>query len=146
MTTDNALLARLQALALDETAHCEPQSQAVARRVDIVRRALRRQAPPDSGLDYLLVCAGEVEEWSPLVDGAVVGRTPGAHIRPTSRFVSARHCRFRRDVDGWTVEDLGSKNGTLVNGRGVSRCGLRSGDTIQIADVVLVLVGGGEAK
>jgi hypothetical protein len=32
-------------------------------------------------------------------------------------FVSARHTRLRWDGAGWWLEDLGSRNGTLVNGR-----------------------------
>jgi hypothetical protein len=32
-------------------------------------------------------------------------------------FISSRHARLRWDGVGWWVEDLGSRNGTLVNGR-----------------------------
>src|SRR4051812_10900741 len=37
--------------------------------------------------------------------------------RPT---VSARHCRLRRDAEGYALEDLGSANGTYVNGRRIA--------------------------
>jgi pSer/pThr/pTyr-binding forkhead associated (FHA) protein len=46
--------------------------------------------------------------------------------------VSARHCQFDREGEGWTVIDLGSKNGTFVNGRRVSDpTPVRRGDVVQ---------------
>jgi hypothetical protein len=57
-------------------------------------------------------------------------------------FVSGRHARLRWDGVDWLLEDLGSTNGTFVNGR---RCSphqerrLPLGATLQIGDVVLEL-------
>jgi hypothetical protein len=54
----------------------------------------------------------------PLVDGALeVGRDEleAAGI-PDSR-ASRRHLRIELDDDGWTVRDVGSRNGTFVDGR-----------------------------
>jgi hypothetical protein len=50
------------------------------------------------------------------------------------RCVSRRHARFVRDRTGLFVEDLGSKNGTLVNGRKIANATqVALGDHIQIA-------------
>jgi DNA polymerase III delta prime subunit len=38
------------------------------------------------------------------------------------------------------IQDLGSKNGTFVNGVPVGRCGLRPGDTLTVADLVLRVI------
>ncbi|MBI4237075.1 MAG: PEGA domain-containing protein [Deltaproteobacteria bacterium] len=52
----------------------------------------------------------------PLEEGsAVVGRAPGSHILLDDQSVSRRHCEVQRAGDQLTVQDLGSKNGTLVN-------------------------------
>jgi len=50
----------------------------------------------------------------------VVGRHPGCDIRVTDDTVSRRHARIVAETDGCFVEDLGSRNGTFLNGRPVS--------------------------
>ncbi len=45
---------------------------------------------------------------------------------------SRRHCRLLREDDVWFVEDLGSSNGTRVNGRKVTKFELQDGDEIQV--------------
>ena len=44
--------------------------------------------------------------------------------------VSRRHAQLTFNGQDWTIEDLGSTNGTLVNNRRVNRCPLRSGDLL----------------
>lgn len=76
-----------------------------------------------------------------LVSGeATVGRAPGCAIVLTGDYVSAHHARlFERDGRVW-VEDLGSTNGTLLNGRRVRRtAAMRPGDRLRIGDIVLGL-------
>jgi len=67
--------------------------------------------------------------------GLSLGRDPSNTVALTSdRFphVSSYHARISI-VDGEvTVEDLGSKNGTLVNGREIKKATLRSGDIMQL--------------
>lgn len=50
-------------------------------------------------------------------DEAVLGRNPDCTIQLNSNMVSRKHARVYRDGDGWRVEDLGSGNGTFVNGK-----------------------------
>jgi pSer/pThr/pTyr-binding forkhead associated (FHA) protein len=72
-----------------------------------------------------------------LQDELTVGRGGGCGIVLDDTFVSQVHARvFRRDGEVW-VEDLGSRNGTLVNGQpldGAQR--LRRGDTVQFGKTV----------
>jgi DNA-binding NtrC family response regulator len=46
-------------------------------------------------------------------------------------WASSRHAALRRSFGRWLVEDLGSKNGTLVNGERISRRQLSDGDLIE---------------
>lgn len=68
----------------------------------------------------------------------VVGRSPGADIVIPEMYVSGKHARFSLQGPALIVEDLGSTNGTLVNGHDVAEgVLLRDGDIIQIGDVSL---------
>ena len=138
------LATQLQALFRGDSASFAAPAAGIDQRLGTVRRALRRQALPNPASDYLLACFGGAEQWLPLTGDTVIGTAPDAGIRPASRFASARHCRLSRTVDGWSLEDLGSKNGVLVNGQQVERCSLCDGDAIQVADVTFILVGTGE--
>ena len=71
---------------------------------------------------------------------ATVGRAPGCAIVLTGDYVSGHHARlFEHDGRVW-VEDLGSTNGTLLNGRRVRRpVAMRAGDRLKIGEVVLGL-------
>ena len=69
---------------------------------------------------------------SPLGDEPVRHR-PRARVRRSSwptRNVSRRHAEVRRQGDGFVVVDLGSTNGTKVNGVGVREQRLVDGDEI----------------
>jgi pSer/pThr/pTyr-binding forkhead associated (FHA) protein len=68
----------------------------------------------------------------------VIGRSPGADIVISGDFVSSRHARVTPTPSGATVEDLGSTNGTIVNGsRVLGTTPLQLGDVIDIGDVRL---------
>ncbi len=70
-----------------------------------------------------------------------LGRAETARIVLDDTSVSAHHAMLRPVEDGWVLEDLGSRNGTLVNGRPVtSRLPLNCGDAIQLGRVRLRLM------
>jgi hypothetical protein len=69
--------------------------------------------------------------------GAVVGRREGCDIVIPDPNVSREHLRIERTVEGTLVVDLGSTNGTFVNGERVRRRLLRPGDRIRIGTTAL---------
>jgi len=66
-----------------------------------------------------------------------LGRGQECHVRFNSDWVSRQHCLLRVTADQASVRDLGSRNGTLVNGQlvGQERF-LNQDDQIQIGPVV----------
>lgn len=74
----------------------------------------------------------------PINGPVVIGRSPGADIVIGDDFVSGKHARFSPSGDGAVLEDLGSTNGTLLNGQRVTTAmTLRPGDTVDIGTVKL---------
>jgi len=61
-----------------------------------------------------------------------LGRSPRNTLPIEDTAASRRHCRIERRSEGWTLLDLGSSNGTLLNEERVSEHVLRHGDTIRI--------------
>ena len=65
-----------------------------------------------------------------------VGRSAEATIQIDATGISRRHARLRVDAQRATLEDLGSKNGTHLNGQRITAvCPLADGDRIRFAGV-----------
>lgn len=75
----------------------------------------------------------------PLLKGAnVIGRAPDAAIRIDAPGMSRRHARIRVENGRATLEDLGSKNGTHLDGRRLSTPEpLQDGSEIRVGGVAL---------
>jgi serine/threonine protein kinase len=69
----------------------------------------------------------------------LVGRAPECDLVLRVPDVSKRHCQILLSPDRVVVEDLGSANGTAVNGRPVGRARLHDGDQLDIAGHVFVV-------
>lgn len=70
--------------------------------------------------------------------GHVVGRSPDADIHIDDPYASEFHARVGIQDDRVVVHDLGSTNGTYVNGRRVtSPTSASRGDTVQIGKTIL---------
>lgn len=67
-----------------------------------------------------------------------IGRAQGNTVTLGDDMVSRNHALIRRENDGYVLVDLGSANGTFVNGRPISSpTTLNDGDEIKFGDVVL---------
>jgi len=71
----------------------------------------------------------------------LIGRAEDCDVQVESQFVSAHHCIVLLDEYTLRLRDLGSKNGTYVNGRkiGTHMITLSHGDTVSIGDVNLLI-------
>lgn len=87
-------------------------------------------------LNGKLSANGNVEEIELAVFPFQIGRRPGLSLAISFATVSSAHAEIDRDGDGVFLRDLGSTNGTFVNGKQVKdKERLRDGDLIQLADV-----------
>jgi hypothetical protein len=73
------------------------------------------------------------------VGATVLGRGEQAQIRLADAGISRQHARVDYDGARLVITDLGSTNGTAVNGARVNSVALRSGDIIQIGTTTLTL-------
>jgi DNA-binding NtrC family response regulator len=95
-----------------------------------------------SGTAYLLVLENESSSifHLPRSGDVVIGRGPEVALKLTHASVSRRHASIRVDDGQLHIADLGSHNGTRVNGEPVSSSrALASGDVATVGDVVLVV-------
>jgi pSer/pThr/pTyr-binding forkhead associated (FHA) protein len=82
---------------------------------------------------------GERRSFSITRDMTVIGRREDCDLRIPLGDVSRKHCRLVQDGDGIRIEDLGSSNGTYVNGQRVQEAMVTPGDSIQVGPIVFVL-------
>ena len=70
-----------------------------------------------------------------------IGRGKDCHFRPDSRLVSRHHCVLRQDNDTLRIRDMGSKNGTFVNGQRIRReAVLVDGDMLVIGEITMKII------
>jgi hypothetical protein len=73
----------------------------------------------------------------PIDAHALAGRSPDMDIVLDDTFVSSKHVSFEATDEGFTVEDLRSTNGTMVNGKTISQTTfLDVGDRVSVGDTV----------
>jgi len=71
----------------------------------------------------------------------IVGRESDCHLRPDSEMVSRHHCVFLQNEFALRIRDLGSMNGTFINGRLVEgEIPLSHGDVLSIGDLTVKVV------
>jgi diguanylate cyclase (GGDEF)-like protein len=75
----------------------------------------------------------------PIEAGMLIGRGRDADVRLTNRRASRRHAKIRINPEGGAVvEDLGSTNGTFLNGKPVRRYQLKDGDKLSLGPNAVV--------
>lgn len=110
---------------LDEEIHISPEELEGGRGVLVVKRG------PNAGSKFFLD-----------TDVTTIGRHPESEIFLDDITVSRRHAEIRRSAAGFSLNDIGSLNGTYVNRERVEDGELHSGDEIQIGKFKLVFLSG----
>ena len=73
-------------------------------------------------------------------DSTTVGRHPSSDIFLDDVTVSRRHAEFLREGTSFSVRDVGSLNGTYVNGQRIDSSPLATGDEVQVGKFRLVVM------
>lgn len=83
----------------------------------------------------------KVEEIYNLGEKNIIGRSPKNEVVLNDPFISSEHVRIWQSEGAYYLEDLGSKNGSLLNGRTVSRPSvLENGDKISFGQLEFLFV------
>ncbi|MEX1141894.1 MAG: FHA domain-containing protein [Thermoleophilaceae bacterium] len=117
----------------------EPVTSAHAAAPELSRR--RDDEPGDGGLlgvveprlEVIAALGHEPGTIFDLRDGATLGRSDHAEIQVDDPFASSAHARIFRRGDFMHLEDMGSTNGTYLNGRRV-----RGVERLKVADVIRI--------
>ncbi len=99
---------------------------------------MERDALPASTKFYLIIQQGLREsEFFPLNDRVTIGRGDANDISLHDERVSRLHAVIQPEGDQASVEDMGSRNGTFVNGKRIKKAMLKHGDNIKIGGTFL---------
>jgi pSer/pThr/pTyr-binding forkhead associated (FHA) protein len=69
----------------------------------------------------------------------LIGRQDDCQLRIPSAQISRHHCEIMTGGAGVRIRDLGSSNGTFVNGQRVEDAELRAGDVIAVGSMLFVV-------
>jgi len=114
---------------------------------DLTRVELRPPAPTtESGATIVirgpaLIAQGEdglLAEYPLSLKVTSIGRSPDNDIRVAKSAVSRKHAKVVFGPEGYTIVDLGSENGTFVNGQRITEQLLKHGDRVQIGPTEFV--------
>ena len=109
--------------------------------VDAPRSARRREQPSPLGLmrnmdprlEVIAALGYEPGTSFDISQGATLGRSESAEIPVNDPFASSAHARIYARGDFMHIEDMGSTNGTYLNGRQ-----LRGPERLKVADVIRI--------
>ena len=120
-------------------------SPATLRRVPTrVRKRLSREFANQGGVLMQVVLimlrtGGDRRSFSVVRSTTTIGRREDCDLRIPVGDVSRKHCRLVVSADNVRLQDLGSSNGTYVNGQRVSDTFVNAGDTVGVGPVHFVV-------
>jgi pSer/pThr/pTyr-binding forkhead associated (FHA) protein len=80
-------------------------------------------------------------------DTMIIGRHDDCDLRIPLKDVSRKHCQINRNNDSLKIRDLGSRNGTFINGKRINEETVaQAGDYITILPLTFLLQINGEPK
>jgi hypothetical protein len=98
----------------------------------------RREAAPSKTRRLEVRAEGGAAVAAPLDAAVVIGRSSEADLVIDDPFASDFHARVAPDGGGFRIQDLGSTNGTFLNGERLSSpAAVAPGDTIRIGQTIM---------
>src|SRR5450631_3531187 len=90
----------------------------------------------------ILLISGPLKDSSFVLSGNEIslGRDSSNAVAISDVSLSRRHCLLAREGDRFTIRDLDSRNGTLVNGVAVKESPLQHGDQVSVGDSVFIFL------
>jgi pSer/pThr/pTyr-binding forkhead associated (FHA) protein len=90
-------------------------------------------------MPYLVVHSrGQVIDRRPLNGPVTIGRSHECGLAVHDILLSRKHCQIEQSDDGWWLNDLSSKNGTVIHGRKIHHHLLTDGDVIRLGKTAVV--------
>jgi hypothetical protein len=96
------------------------------------------EAPPPEPEREVVTLTWDGREHEIAAASVILGRSREADLRVTDSNISRRHAELRQEGATYWIVDLGSTNGTTVNGKKVGRRRLRDGDRITLGSTEIV--------
>jgi len=93
--------------------------------------------PPGAGSRNVRLVSADGRTYPVAIGSTVIGRGDQANLRLPDVGISRRHARLDFDGGQVVLTDLGSTNGTMVNGQRISAVALNPGDMVQIGTTTL---------
>jgi len=137
---ENEVRAKLEAITvIGRKAQRNISKPASIHQLDVSRsktRAHRRAKRENTNNRFMVALDGQPNNEFLIEPGTItIGRSPGNDICLRHHFISRNHAKILTDTNGSVIEDLGSKNGILVNAEPVSRQRLQDGDLVDIGEM-----------
>ena len=106
-----------------------------------------RPDAPDHACLILIHGGMELGKRYELTKDVTIGREAANDICLDLQFISRQHARVSRRGDGWFIADLGSRNGTQINGQLIDReTPLHNGDHVKVGGAIFKYVAGGNIE
>lgn len=121
--------------AMEVGALCKSCAQEVSPCEGLIRDHIRATIPTTDAEAWLVDGFGAPH---PVAERTVIGRNQENQLVVLAASVSREHAELRKTPDGWHVRDLGSRNGTFVDGtRGQGRIHLAARSVLKVGDVAM---------
>jgi pSer/pThr/pTyr-binding forkhead associated (FHA) protein len=69
-----------------------------------------------------------------------IGRMPTCQIRLSNDSVSRQHARLYQIPAGWCIQDMGSRNGVVLNGSLIEQHAIKEGDILSVGELSFVFI------
>ena len=131
---ENEVRSKLEAIAvIGRKAQRKPSKPASIHQLDVSRS---RHPARRHTKRFMVALNGQQDNEFQIEQGTItIGRSPGNDICLRHHFISRTHAKILTDAKGSVIEDLGSKNGILVNAEPVNRKRLHDGDLVDIGEM-----------